>query len=669
MEVQIDFSGRDKNLMSLLEAPVGVPLKVRYFDCGKEASCRLVGLGVLPGTDIFIVSKFSANGPFSVMIRGTKVMIGRGLLRKIFVEIDAKPRLSVLIVCNTFDKDKICDWLHKSGECLEEKEDEFELVLKRNLRIRFSFIVVSSQYVSSVRDISFLKNVLFKDCDLIWVITNTNLSWMLETVERIAEFSKVVMAGFVGVVNNCDIKKMEKLLGIKVVDLSSERPLDVVEDFLNVIRENPVKEFTFLNDKIVRQWLGLIATKMDLDSLRQICTLPNVSASLMRVLEFPNEIDLLFPEKKEDLSNLLKEFNEKFHRDYGRNVWDYLREKRIAIITGVIEECMIERSFSKKLSLCVLAIGGWILSFWLAMFGLVLISKWAYLLWMRTVFEQGITYLLPVFIFVVVIFSFVPFFVFCSFIRRTGILYRVAFCLDRFLHKFRLHGISLQVLFGTMVCSAMDGCIMHYEKDKKRMDVLRVSFSFAGCLGLFLLFSWGWISKFGIMKISLFLLLVALLGRIYSLFMSLIVRRFFGSIALPEPQIVELPRIKMFSFREIFSDVRQMISAYIVKMLPMLIGGYVILIIKNVFLSYGYNPFVAGFLISSVSREFGLMAAMLGGSVLNLDKVAWFWFFGPGCIFTYLKAQRTLGLRIWLIYGGAIVWAAVLTHLLFGLWH
>ena len=56
---------------------------VEYIHAGFRATQRLTGLGISPGTEITMISSAPFGGPIQIMIRGTKLAIGRGLARKI----------------------------------------------------------------------------------------------------------------------------------------------------------------------------------------------------------------------------------------------------------------------------------------------------------------------------------------------------------------------------------------------------------------------------------------------------------------------------------------------------------------------------------------------------------------------------------------------------------
>jgi Fe2+ transport system protein FeoA len=49
---------------------------------------RLNDMGLTPGTKITVVKSGPFHGPFEVIVRGSRLALGRGMARKIFVEIE-----------------------------------------------------------------------------------------------------------------------------------------------------------------------------------------------------------------------------------------------------------------------------------------------------------------------------------------------------------------------------------------------------------------------------------------------------------------------------------------------------------------------------------------------------------------------------------------------------
>jgi Fe2+ transport system protein FeoA len=52
---------------------------------GRQLRGRLAALGLLPGTELEVVQN-SGHGPFVVSVRGSRIVIGRGMAARIEVE-------------------------------------------------------------------------------------------------------------------------------------------------------------------------------------------------------------------------------------------------------------------------------------------------------------------------------------------------------------------------------------------------------------------------------------------------------------------------------------------------------------------------------------------------------------------------------------------------------
>ena len=61
-------------------------VRVLNVNAGHGAKRRLANLGVVPGTIIKKKKSAPFRGPVEIFVKGTKLVIGRGLASKIFVE-------------------------------------------------------------------------------------------------------------------------------------------------------------------------------------------------------------------------------------------------------------------------------------------------------------------------------------------------------------------------------------------------------------------------------------------------------------------------------------------------------------------------------------------------------------------------------------------------------
>ena len=79
----------DKTHISLAELPVNDHAKILSFSGGHSMVNRLAALGFTPGTDVDMAQNYG-HGPLIVLVRGTRVALGRGEASKILVERSQK---------------------------------------------------------------------------------------------------------------------------------------------------------------------------------------------------------------------------------------------------------------------------------------------------------------------------------------------------------------------------------------------------------------------------------------------------------------------------------------------------------------------------------------------------------------------------------------------------
>lgn len=71
--------------MPLTKIREGSRTVLRSIDGGRQMRGRLAALGLLPGTELEVVQN-SGHGPFIVAVRGSRIVIGRGMAARIEVE-------------------------------------------------------------------------------------------------------------------------------------------------------------------------------------------------------------------------------------------------------------------------------------------------------------------------------------------------------------------------------------------------------------------------------------------------------------------------------------------------------------------------------------------------------------------------------------------------------
>lgn len=73
------------NLKALTECKLGTELIVMGVNAGYGAKRRLAHLGIVPGVKIIKKKSAPFRGPINVIVKGTSLVIGRGLASKILV--------------------------------------------------------------------------------------------------------------------------------------------------------------------------------------------------------------------------------------------------------------------------------------------------------------------------------------------------------------------------------------------------------------------------------------------------------------------------------------------------------------------------------------------------------------------------------------------------------
>ncbi|PIV81516.1 hypothetical protein COW53_03980 [bacterium CG17_big_fil_post_rev_8_21_14_2_50_64_8] len=73
-------------MMPLSQVQEGARTVLKAIDGGHELRGRLAALGLLPGTELEVIRN-SGHGPFVIAVKGSRVVIGRGMASRIEVEL------------------------------------------------------------------------------------------------------------------------------------------------------------------------------------------------------------------------------------------------------------------------------------------------------------------------------------------------------------------------------------------------------------------------------------------------------------------------------------------------------------------------------------------------------------------------------------------------------
>ena len=91
MSKKLNNSKANKNISTsltkcLTECEKGEEVLVLRVNAGRNAKTRLANLGVVPGVKIRKTKNAPFRGPLEIIVKGSSLVIGRGLASKILVE-------------------------------------------------------------------------------------------------------------------------------------------------------------------------------------------------------------------------------------------------------------------------------------------------------------------------------------------------------------------------------------------------------------------------------------------------------------------------------------------------------------------------------------------------------------------------------------------------------
>lgn len=73
-----------KDLKPLSSTKAGEKVRLVSIDAGRGLNSRLASMGLLPNVEITVVNN-GHPGPFVISVKGSKMMLGRGMAHKIMV--------------------------------------------------------------------------------------------------------------------------------------------------------------------------------------------------------------------------------------------------------------------------------------------------------------------------------------------------------------------------------------------------------------------------------------------------------------------------------------------------------------------------------------------------------------------------------------------------------
>ncbi len=76
---------RHKTMMPLSMVGMGEKVRLVQVKAGPGLRARLAAMGLIPGEQLEVVRN-SLRGPLIIVVKGSRVMLGRGMTRRIMVE-------------------------------------------------------------------------------------------------------------------------------------------------------------------------------------------------------------------------------------------------------------------------------------------------------------------------------------------------------------------------------------------------------------------------------------------------------------------------------------------------------------------------------------------------------------------------------------------------------
>jgi len=70
---------------------------ISCLNCGDRCCQRLCDMGLTKGTKITLLRMAPIGGPVEVSVRGTNLVIGRGMASKVYVEVEEDGKVDKLI--------------------------------------------------------------------------------------------------------------------------------------------------------------------------------------------------------------------------------------------------------------------------------------------------------------------------------------------------------------------------------------------------------------------------------------------------------------------------------------------------------------------------------------------------------------------------------------------
>ncbi len=654
-----------KDKMPLRDAPVGVPLKVVEFDCGREAQYRLIGLGILTGSRIIITNKFSSDGPFSVIVNGSKIVVGRGVLNRIYVVPDNEIALRIGIVGREgVGKrrllEKLCDRvdeIYQDGYLSPILRGQ---VVWSGKRIEIEVLPsILGDFPISIKEEVGLAFALRGNYDRLLVLgKEDNLERDLLLVQYLVEFGKEVVLAMDDGIRKVNLKVLETLTGIKMVRISIERGYGFEAFFEG--RGFPEKQRRLVPqlEECVEDCVREIVARF---SQKSSGTLYPLDAVVRKILETPQDIEFFFCQHdiREELEKIVREKARICKEVLGESISEHIFERRLAIVRGVLESAsQTQRISGERIRDILIFLAG------LFLFSFALISVVRYpllpLLSFLTKYSgNSWQYLIGL---IGILFTFVPavavFLFFFFFLQEGNFVYRVAFELDNLLHVFGLHGEVFLPVIANIGCSmsAIESASRHLS-GKDQISVL-LSLPFGNCTGTLLVFGVFCALFFSPVVASLIMLAILIASTIYTVLVATIMRFILNQRSLSPPEPMQFPEVRIVPLSVVLFNTMRGVKIYLRNLIALAVPVLIILwvgyykvgikLTELPFLDWIGHPVglsnvqVLSLALGVIAKELIIVSQFLFDPTILKTKELWKWFLlflflSPGCLPVYFR--------------------------------
>ena len=540
--------------IALRDAPVGVPLKVVEFDCGREAQCRLIGLGIIPGSRIVITNKLFEDGPFSVIVNGTKVVVGRGVINRIMVVEDNDYAYKIAVVgFEGVGKEALLKRI--CGDFSEVSSEDYIAPILQGSRIwrgrRILIDVLPSilgDFPLSVRDNLGLRIALEGSYDKIVVLEKeTEIERGLLLVEYLGDFGKsVVMA----VDRDADalyrLSGLSDLLGVRAVAVNIRRGYGI-DALFEAISDRDGADGRFNLDPLIEEPIKRLIAWI---SEEQCSLVFPAKAVALKLLETPRDVDVFF--KRDDTRAKVKEIitqaEKEFLQKHGYEISRYIFEYRRGLILGALEDARVLKKGLLNILRPLFTVIGGLLGLYGFFLALVFGAKIGLALLFGILAILSDNALMPILFSMGAVISFFPsvflFYIFYHLLYESGYIYHLAFSLDKLFHIFGFHGVCFIPIFGGLGCPIpMLKTTWDLVSGFDRFAIA-LGLPFGNCMGSMLVFAVVLSLIFPLHLTAAFLLFIFLIGIGYQLFISSVIKRLTDSPGISPPAISQLPELR-----------------------------------------------------------------------------------------------------------------------------